>query len=859
MNGAAKMGFKKTAEGRVFFQGSNDDPRNEQRHQNRQKQQQQAAHGAAPDYAAQQTQIQILQLLKALNEKLQSTQMERKEMRQQIESYRTLIENLDEKSGQYEQAVHSTQSRAERAEKLAAETMKELEETRKLLVEVEERADRADRTAAATKRVQKDQVQKVSSALIHYDELAKRVKTTESRQEELGTKIDEAVSQQGRLTRKIDKAVEDRARFMRKIERIEETVLQTRDSLNAKAMVLLTDQGVAPEDGSQDLRASSSREDGADSAPAAFWNRATQALQQAPLALLLVVAVLGGWLIFEIQKPRISDLEGLSLDALRQTLSGAPDIGAATGETLTEAAQNPGRAPAPPPSEMLETADNEWNIEQDTSAFAEQPAGQSAQGTESGARAPQVWENPETVAADDIGALDLQNEDQVLALLEEDPDALAAELNAIEPGETATAPQGGTQRTSTPANLVNSAAEETAPPTETPQTRVAALPPQTQAQQQQEEQTPPPQAQESAPPKQPESARTPARAVQPAQDSRFRRPDPALPDMIRQIEEQAFNGVPEAQHDLAAVYTAGHGGVEPDYSRAAYWFRQAAEQGVGNARYNLGVLYHQGLGMEKNLEEAIYWYTAAAEAGHPEAQYNLGIAYIEGIGVEYNPAQAAVYFENAAANGVMEAAYNLGLIYENGLLGEPKPDEALLWYKTAADEGSPEARAALEQLARSLDIKLADVERLAESMEAARSAGNPDDGNSAAQAPVKTKIIKESKLTPGSADFENAPPQGAGANPQDPPRTVSNPPRVAKTPGNSGKNSALQGQEQILVAQVQEYLMRMGLYPGPADGVADPLTNDAVRSYQALNNLHVNGQVSESLLTHMLANGVDNQ
>jgi len=35
---------------------------------------------------------------------------------------------------------------------------------------------------------------------------------------------------------------------MRKIERIEETVIQTRDSLNAKAMVLLTEQGVAAQE-----------------------------------------------------------------------------------------------------------------------------------------------------------------------------------------------------------------------------------------------------------------------------------------------------------------------------------------------------------------------------------------------------------------------------------------------------------------------------------------------------------------------------------------------------------------------------------------------------------------------------------
>lgn len=45
----------------------------------------------------------------------------------------------------------------------------------------------------------------------------------------------------------------------------------------------------------------------------------------------------------------------------------------------------------------------------------------------------------------------------------------------------------------------------------------------------------------------------------------------------------------EAQHDLAALYTSGIDGNNPDYKKAAYWFRKAADQNVANACYNLGV------------------------------------------------------------------------------------------------------------------------------------------------------------------------------------------------------------------------------------------------------------------------------
>src|SRR5690606_34548420 len=39
------------------------------------------------------------------------------------------------------------------------------------------------------------------------------------------------------------------------------------------------------------------------------------------------------------------------------------------------------------------------------------------------------------------------------------------------------------------------------------------------------------------------------------------KPDANLPAAIQAIEKKAFEGIPEAQHDLAAIYTAGHGGV----------------------------------------------------------------------------------------------------------------------------------------------------------------------------------------------------------------------------------------------------------------------------------------------------------
>ena len=72
-----------------------------------------------------------------------------------------------------------------------------------------------------------------------------------------------------------------------------------------------------------------------------------------------------------------------------------------------------------------------------------------------------------------------------------------------------------------------------------------------------------------------------------------------------------------------------------------------------------------------------------------------------------------------------EAAYNLGLIYENGLVGGGvKPEDALLWYKVAADGGSTDAKAALQQLASTLQIGMDDVNKMVERMQSIYTSTN---------------------------------------------------------------------------------------------------------------------------------------
>lgn len=323
------------------------------------------------------------------------------------------------------------------------------------------------------------------------------------------------------------------------------------------------------------------------------------------------------------------------------------------------------------------------------------------------------------------------------------------------------------------------------------------------------------------------------------------KPDPSLPPVIKQVEAKAFEGVPEAQHDLAAIYTAGHGGVEVNYSKAAAWFQEAAVNGVANARYNLGVLYHQGLGVERDVNKAINWYRAAADKDHPEAEYNLGIAYIEGIGTQYDPHAAAKYFQKAAQGGVMEAAYNLGLIHENGLLGDPDMNEALYWYKMASNN-NPEARIAYDQIVKALSLKPADISRVVKEYGAVY--GLDGDGK-----PVGEKAVVASvPAPPAPRDVTSAAPlTAADQTASAAPLSLEDIPPLSPEESRTLLNAV--SKDQTLVSQVQEQLVRLGLYPGPADGMGGPQTEDAIRAYQARNKLDVTGKASEDLLVHMLA------
>lgn len=169
-------------------------------------------------------------------------------------------------------------------------------------------------------------------------------------------------------------------------------------------------------------------------------------------------------------------------------------------------------------------------------------------------------------------------------------------------------------------------------------------------------------------------------------------------DLTRELAEQ---GDGDAQFELGIMYARGQS-VPQDYVEAAKWLTKAAEQGHARAQFNLGDMYRQGLGVPQDYKEAEKWYRVSAEQGHASAQFSLGIMYGTGDGVQQDYAEAEKWLTEAAKGGEPEAVkwltdvakggdaraqYILGDIYTKGVGVGRNAWRAAEWYRLAARQG----------------------------------------------------------------------------------------------------------------------------------------------------------------------------
>ncbi len=146
-------------------------------------------------------------------------------------------------------------------------------------------------------------------------------------------------------------------------------------------------------------------------------------------------------------------------------------------------------------------------------------------------------------------------------------------------------------------------------------------------------------------------------------------------------------------NDPAAMVQMGTKHYEGgDHDTAIKYWTKAAELGDAAAHYELGVMYYNGEGVEKDEEKRVYHWEKAAMGGHPKARHNLAA-------VEHNNGnmERAVKHFIIAANlgdeGSMKALWEL---YAKGYITKEDLEATLRTHQAALDEMKSSEREAAE-------------------------------------------------------------------------------------------------------------------------------------------------------------------
>lgn len=191
----------------------------------------------------------------------------------------------------------------------------------------------------------------------------------------------------------------------------------------------------------------------------------------------------------------------------------------------------------------------------------------------------------------------------------------------------------------------------------------------------------------------------------------YKEQKPEAPALCQPFAER---GNREAMRLVGDMYYWGWGNLQQNYNEAVLWYKRAAIKGDTVAKYNLGVVFEQGLGVSIDYNRAAKWYLSAAKDGHPMAQYNIGNVFSKGQGVRLNLVEANSWYERAANQGIVDAQYNIANHYALGLGTSKNFVEAYKWYALAEKAGDTDASENMQLLKGAMTPEqIAEAENLA--------------------------------------------------------------------------------------------------------------------------------------------------
>ena len=127
------------------------------------------------------------------------------------------------------------------------------------------------------------------------------------------------------------------------------------------------------------------------------------------------------------------------------------------------------------------------------------------------------------------------------------------------------------------------------------------------------------------------------------------------------------SGIEPPSFDPKKTYEQGRAFYDnKEYDKAFEPLKKACDGGNMRGCYNLGVMYADGNGVEKNEQQAVELYKKACDGGEMSGCTSLGVMYKKGFGVEKNEQKAVELYKKACDGGDMLGCAGLGVMYDNG-------------------------------------------------------------------------------------------------------------------------------------------------------------------------------------------------
>ena len=175
-------------------------------------------------------------------------------------------------------------------------------------------------------------------------------------------------------------------------------------------------------------------------------------------------------------------------------------------------------------------------------------------------------------------------------------------------------------------------------------------------------------------------------------------------DGVSYLEQAADNGHVIAMRMLGDIYGKGDS-IPQDSTKSIVYLERAASYGDGPSVLSLGYLYIVGktnpdLPIAKFVPadppKAFGYFKRAADLGNEVARYMVGMMYFQGLGVEKNDTLAEFNVRLSAERGYAQAQYIAGQAFAKGVVVEKDEDEAIRWFKLAAAQNHAKAKEELK-------------------------------------------------------------------------------------------------------------------------------------------------------------------